>query len=95
MAAVSGFKCELTHQTGTTSLPGGFFLTHADGTVAALVGAVDPTKTVKVKLTLDPKMYLLKQVLIEGRVQPEDGPNAARLIKLSGFGEQIVIEKPV
>ena len=62
---------------------------------AALVGTVDPSKTVRVRLTLDPKTYLLKEVLIEGQVQPDDGPNAARLLRLSGFGEQIVIEKPV
>ena len=187
MAAAQSFKFELAHPTGATQLPGGLFLTRADGAVvapdrlsvnaeanfgrvfikvqavvigrdtymtnfltgawsaippedspfafldpiglvaslvgevtgpafpeplkaggdlvikgrisakplAALVGSVDESKTVDVRLTLDPASYLLKEVLVEGAVQPGEGQNAARLIKLSGFGEPISIERPV
>jgi hypothetical protein len=187
MAAVAGFKFELTHPSGATSLPGGLFLTRADGAVAApdrvavnaeanfgrvfvkvqavviggetymtnfltgawaavppqdspfsfldppklvasllgevkepsfveqpktggdmvvagkvsaapfaaLVGAVDASKTVAVKLKLDPGTFVLKEALVEGALQTGDGAGAARLIKFSGFGEQIKVERPM
>lgn len=187
MAAVAGFKFELTHPAGATSLPGGLFLTRADGAVAApdrlavnaeanfgrvfvkvqavviggetymtnfltgawaavppqdspfsfldpprlvasllgevtgpsfverprpggdlvvagkisaapfaaLVGAVDASKTVAVKLKLEAGTFFLKEALVEGALQTGDGPAAARLIKFSGFGEEIKVERPM
>jgi hypothetical protein len=187
MSEVSRFRFELTHPAGTTSLPGGLFLTRADGAViapdrlsinaeanfsrvfvkvravvigdetymtnfltgawskvppgespfgfldpvklvadmlgqvtapefepkakpdgdlvirgrisagpfAALVGMVDDSKTVDVSLAVDRRTFLLKEALVQGAVQPEDGPTVARLIRLSGFDDEIAIERPI
>ncbi len=61
----------------------------------ALVGTVDETRTVAVRLTFDAETLLLKQVLIEGALQVEDGPRASRLVEFSMYGENIAIEPPV
>jgi hypothetical protein len=187
MAAVPGFKFELTHPSGTTELPGGLFLTRADGAVlsanrlqvnaeanfgrvfirvravvidgetymtnfltgswgkvdaanspfafldpvglvasllgevtgpsfesarpgggdyvvlgrisavplAQLVGTVDETKTVSVRLTIDAQTFLLEEVAVDGPLQAGDGEGASRLIRLSGFDSEITIEPPV
>ena len=187
MAEVAGFKFELTHPSGATSLPGGMFLTRAEGAFAApdrlavnaeanfgrvfvkvqavviggetymtnfltgawaavpaedspfsfldppklvasllgevkeasfaeqprtggdivvagkvsaapfaaLVGEVDASKTVSVKLKLAPGTFVLKEALVEGALQLGEGPGAARLIKFSGSGEEIRVERPM
>ncbi len=62
---------------------------------AALVGTVDESKVISVRLTFDATTFVLKEVLAEGALQPGDGPTAARLITLSGYADTISIEKPV
>ena len=61
----------------------------------ALVGSVEAGSVLNVRLTLERETYRLTEALITGRLQTQDEPDTARLIRLSGFDSTITIEPPV
>jgi hypothetical protein len=71
-----------------------------EGTVEAealssLVGSVEAGSILNVRLSLERETYRLTEALITGRLQTQDEPDTARLIKLSGFDSTITIEPPL
>jgi hypothetical protein len=64
-------------------------------TLAALVGTVDQDAVPDVVLTLDSSEYLLKRIVISGKVQPSDEPTTVRVITLSEFDKQVSLEPPI
>ena len=63
--------------------------------LAALVGIVDESKSVAVRLRIDRTTFLLQDALIEGALQPGDGPKASRKVEFSAYNEPIVIDSPL
>ncbi len=60
-----------------------------------LVGTVLPGELLDVKLTLEPDSFLLTSARLTGRLQPDDQANYVRLIRFSGFEDNLVIEPPI
>ncbi len=60
-----------------------------------LVGIVNESAELTLRLLIHQESYLLQEARIEGPLQSDDEPNAVRLIKFSGFGEEISIEPPI
>ncbi len=60
-----------------------------------LVGTVLPGELLDVTLRLDPETFLLSSARLNGRLQPEDQSDFVRLIELSGFDSELVIEPPI
>ena len=63
--------------------------------LSALVASVEAGSILNVRMTIDRETSRLTEALITGRLQSGDTPDAARLIRLSGFDSVIVIEPPV
>ena len=60
-----------------------------------LVGTVLPGALLDVRLTLDANSFLLTEARLTGRLQSGDEDNFVRLIRLSGFEDDLVIEPPI
>ncbi len=60
-----------------------------------LVGTVIPGEKLDVTLSLDPESFLLKSARLEGVLQPDDEADFVRLIRFSGFEDNLVIEPPI
>jgi hypothetical protein len=63
--------------------------------LASLVGSVEAGSVLNVRLTLERETSRLTEALITGRLQTQDTPDTARLIRLSGFDSTIIIEPPI
>lgn len=60
-----------------------------------LVGTVTPGIQLEVTLSVDPETFLLTSARLSGALQPDDEANFVRLIRFSGFEDELVIEPPI
>jgi hypothetical protein len=60
-----------------------------------LVGTVIPDAVLDVRLTLDAESFLLTEARLTGRLQADDEDSFVRLIRISGFEAELVIEPPI
>lgn len=60
-----------------------------------LVGTVIPGVELDVTLSLDSESFLLTSARLTGALQPEDEANFVRLIRFSGFDDELAIEPPI
>ena len=64
-------------------------------TLAALVGEVEREATPEISLTIDAESYLLKKIVITGITQPGDESNTIRVITLSNFNANALLQPPI
>ena len=64
-------------------------------TLAALVGEVEREAAPKISLTIDSESYLLKKIVITGITQPGDESNTIRVITLSNFNANALLQPPI
>ena len=64
-------------------------------TLAALVGEVEREATPEISLTIDSESYLLKKIVITGITQPGDESNTIRVITLSNFNANALLQPPI
>lgn len=60
-----------------------------------LVGTVLPGEVLDVSMRLEADTFIIRSARLMGRLQPGDESNYVRLITLSGFDSELVIEPPI